>query len=172
MPCGARKALTRIVESNTALGMPLTNVLNDCRDVLFLLVRTAFTGALVSVDFGHELHERLSRFLTLNHADGFEEKPLFDDPGFQVVALDQGEFLADLGGQGELKKPPKLEQCHQLMPSLGKGRVRKFVDHKNLRDYQSSIEGQGSLSSRAEGVDTQIAENGYFEQQCTSLDMR
>jgi hypothetical protein len=58
------------------------------------------------------------------------------------------------------------------MPSLGKGKVRKFVAHKNLRDYQSSIEGQSSLSNRAEGMDTHIAENGYFEQQCTSLDMR
>ena len=64
--------------------------------------------------------------LPLDHTDRFEQNPLLDRLGLEVVAFSQVKLFPQLGGQGELKKPPELEQCHPLFPP-------------NLRDYNTIV---------------------------------
>ena len=61
------------------------------------------------------------RLLPLNHADRFEQNPLLNRLGLEVVAFSQVKLFAQFGGEGELKKPPELEQCHQVSPPYLRG---------------------------------------------------
>lgn len=54
--------------------------------------------------------------LRLDHTDRFEQNPLLDRLGLEVVAFSQVKLFPRLGGQGELKKRPELEQCRLLFP--------------------------------------------------------
>ena len=62
------------------------------------------------------LSHAFSGLLPLDHMDRFEQNPLLDRLGLKVVAFSQVTLFPQLGGQGELKTPPQLEQCPQLRP--------------------------------------------------------
>jgi hypothetical protein len=55
--------------------------------------------------------------LPLDHMDWFGQNPLLDRLGLEVVTFSQLKWLPQPRGQGELKKPPELEQCHHMILS-------------------------------------------------------
>src|SRR5262245_49378102 len=102
-PWRLRTALTKTVESTTALSMLAAHFFNQARNLFFLVLRALVTGRLFGMDTLQQCQKLCACLGAIDDRDGFEQNTPLDRFGFEVVAFLQMKLLPQLSRQGNLR---------------------------------------------------------------------